>query len=407
LNPLSILMFPGRTYPCSHAMLETVYTRIMPQRGHSVTWVMQSVDKWPTRGWELVEWNDTTVYLLGGDRHKGNLQKLIGRFVCLYRIARRIILNERVDIIQVRNDWIAGLIGRYVQRRWGIPFVYQVSFPVPEMQMYRGGWRKAMGLLTKRVQRLLLEDAALVLPISQWMCRQFEDVGIPASKMFSFPLGVDTLVHPDKVDGQQVRRRLELEEYPTLIYFGEMERARQLDFLLGVVRIVVQRIPALKLLMVGKSEQGDQDVEWLKSVAVELGISGNVIFVGYVPREDVPSYIAAADIGVSPIVPLPLYWISSPTKLVETMGMAKPVVANDIPEQELLLSKSGAGICTAYDEDAFADAIRWLLRHPEEAREMGKRGRKYVEEHRSYDILAQRIEKVYNELVCARGHRHL
>lgn len=253
----------------------------------------------------------------------------------------------------------------------------------------------------KRVQRLLLKEAALVLPISQWMQKQFEDEGVPASKMLSFPLGADTSIRPEEVDGQEIRRKLGLGECPTLIYFGAMDRVRRLDFLLRVVQIVVQEMPAVRLLMVGKSKsvQGDQDVEWLKSVALELGIADHVIFTGYVPRTEVPRYIAAADLGVSPIVPLPIYQISSPTKVVETMGMARPVVANDIPEQEFILSESGAGICTAYDEKEFADAVLWLLQHPEEARAMGRRGRRYIEEHRSYDILAQKIEGAYSKLV--------
>ena len=74
------------------------------------------------------------------------------------------------------------------------------------------------------------------------------------------------------------------------------------------------------------------------------------------------------------------------------MAMGKAVVANDHPEQRLVISESKAGICVPYEENAFAEAILHLLYHPEEAKEMGIRGRKYVEKHRSYEQIADLVE---------------
>jgi glycosyltransferase involved in cell wall biosynthesis len=140
-----------------------------------------------------------------------------------------------------------------------------------------------------------------------------------------------------------------------------------------------------------------EDIEWLKSQTFDLGIAQNVIFTGWVDR--LQPYILAADLGVSPIVPLPIYTISSPTKLVETLAAARPVVANDIPDQQKILAESGGGLCTAYEERAFADAIVWLLRHPAEAQAMGQRGRTYIETHRSHEVLARHVLDAYARLL--------
>jgi len=391
-------MMLKKNYPCSHAMLETVYTHLLPQRGHTVTWIMPSGDSRRIRDWDLVSWNGTIVYLLEGDKHRKNIPKLIGRFTRQYKAVRYILQNEKVDILQVRNDWISGLIGVFAQKRWGIPFVYQVSYPVPEAMRASGGWRKLLGMFAKQTERVLLREAALVLPISRWMQQRFEIGGVPAGKMMEFPLGADTSVRPEEIDGQEVRQRLGIEGHPIVIYFGAMDRIRQLDFLLRAVARLARAMPEVRLLLVGDSEK-QADLEWLMSLPKVLGISENVIFTGRVPRTEVPKYIAAADLSVSPIVPLSIYLISSPTKLVESMAMAKPVVANDIPEQKHILAQSGAGICTGYDEEQFAEAMKWLLQHPIEAREMGTRGRRFIEEQRSFDVLARKIEQAYSKLV--------
>ncbi len=75
------------------------------------------------------------------------------------------------------------------------------------------------------------------------------------------------------------------------------------------------------------------------------------------------------------------------------MAVGKAVVANDHPEQSLVISESKAGICVPYEEDAFAQAILHLLNHPEEVKKMGIRGREYVEKHRSYEQIADLVER--------------
>ena len=105
------------------------------------------------------------------------------------------------------------------------------------------------------------------------------------------------------------------------------------------------------------------------------------------------AYVRDANVCVSPIYPSPMFNAASPTKLIEYMAMGKPVVANEHPEQSMVIEQSGAGYCVAWDEDAFAEAIVRLLNAPELATEMGERGRRYVAEHRAYDKLTDLVEK--------------
>ena len=73
--------------------------------------------------------------------------------------------------------------------------------------------------------------------------------------------------------------------------------------------------------------------------------------------------------------------------------MGKAVIANDHPEQRLVIEQSGAGYCVPYEEKAFAEATVTLLREPELARAMGERGREYAIQHRAYGIIADLVER--------------
>jgi glycosyltransferase involved in cell wall biosynthesis len=118
-----------------------------------------------------------------------------------------------------------------------------------------------------------------------------------------------------------------------------------------------------------------------------------VVFTGQLPRPEALRYVQDADVCVSPFYPTPVLNSASPTKLVEYMAMGKAVVANTHPEQQLLIDQGGCGYCVPYEEDAFAAAIVKLLREPEVARAMGKRGQRYVVEHRSYGVIASDVER--------------
>ena len=76
---------------------------------------------------------------------------------------------------------------------------------------------------------------------------------------------------------------------------------------------VRERVPDTILIMVG----GGKDKKNLGKLVYDLDIRNHVIFTGNVPYSEVPSYIAAADIAVSPIPPKWYFIISSPFKLIE------------------------------------------------------------------------------------------
>jgi len=109
-----------------------------------------------------------------------------------------------------------------------------------------------------------------------------------------------------------------------------------------------------------------------------------------------------ATVCVSPFYPTPILNSTSPTKLIEYMAMGLPVVANDHPEQQLVLQESGAGICVPYVEEAFAQAIIRLIRDPDAAASMGRAGRAYVATHRDYQRIAAAVAAEYERIVSAR-----
>ncbi len=395
---------PNNTYPTSHTFLEEIYANLLHNKGHEITWVMQSGEKLKKN--KVITWRGTKVHVTmasPGTTRVGRLKNHVLRCIGKILIIHKIIKNDNFDIVQVREGMIEGLIAFYLKKRYGIPFSFQYTFPAPEADIYafREGIARypiiyyIRGRINQRIIIWIMSKADLVLPVSEEMKKNLMKRGISEEKMTVFPMGINTAHTPKKLAGAHIRGKFKLNSSAAIIYVGTVVKNRELDFLLRVIVKVKEKMQDVKLLMVG---DGDDRLR-LEELSNSLCIEDNVIFVGQIPRSQVPDFIASADVGVSPIPPVPIFEVGSATKTLEYMAMGKPVVGNDIADQKEVISNSGGGICTRYDEDEFADAIIKLLDDPREADMMGVKGHEWVIENRSYEIMAREMEKKYFEIL--------
>jgi glycosyltransferase involved in cell wall biosynthesis len=222
------------------------------------------------------------------------------------------------------------------------------------------------------------------------MRRDIAAKGIPEAKITAVPMGIQ--VGSFAVVGSPLRRLIPTSER-CFLYLGTLTRVRRLTFIVRVLALVARELPDAKLYVVGSGDD-PRDEQELIDEATRLGVAGSLKLIGQVPHAEALRYVSEADVCISPFFPTPILNSTSPTKLVEYMAMGKAVVANDHPEQRLLIAESGAGYCVSWDESEFAQAIVRLLRAPELARAMGERGRRYVLEHRAYGRIADSVERI-------------
>jgi glycosyltransferase involved in cell wall biosynthesis len=122
-----------------------------------------------------------------------------------------------------------------------------------------------------------------------------------------------------------------------------------------------------------------------------------VEFVGRVPHIRALQYIAAAD-----VFSLPSWSEGFGIVYVEAMACGKPVIAcrGEGPEDFVEHGKTGL-LVKPRDVDNLVEALDFLLSNPEEARAMGERARKVVLENYTWEKNAEKIVKVYKELLKA------
>jgi glycosyltransferase involved in cell wall biosynthesis len=107
-----------------------------------------------------------------------------------------------------------------------------------------------------------------------------------------------------------------------------------------------------------------------------------------------------ADIGLSPIPTDGVLQTNAPLKVLEYLNLSTPVVATDTPDQRRVLKESGAGRVVPYDTERFTEALIDLLQSGD-LNKMGRQGEEYIENHRSYEILAQSVLGAYDNHVLS------
>ena len=250
---------------------------------------------------------------------------------------------------------------------------------------------------------------SLVATVQQFMIRKadtivalYPDLAMSAQRkaphipVYSIlPPAVDEGLAPARrEDVARLRHSLSLQGHPVLLYTGTLEQYQGLDTLLRSVVRVQAACPGARYIIVGgKPEQ----VARLRVLALQLGVLNAVRFVGQRPLEEMPTYMALADILLSPRSE----GTHTPLKLYTYLHSGKPILATDILSHTQVLTSEIAMLVPA-TEDGLVQGALELLGNPEQARMLGKRGQAYAKEHYSWPVFVEKSSQVQREFVSVR-----
>jgi len=107
----------------------------------------------------------------------------------------------------------------------------------------------------------------------------------------------------------------------------------------------------------------------------------NVTFLGSVPHDRMPSFLAGADVCLIPLRNLPLLEGTLPFKMFEIMACARPfILSGEGIARQLVEQEARAAICIESENvNALVSAILHLHDHPNLAKVLGQSGREFVE----------------------------
>lgn len=163
-------------------------------------------------------------------------------------------------------------------------------------------------------------------------------------------------------------------------YVGVIGVQEGLDLLLEAVQHLVSKRQDVQFAIVG----GGTSLEDIKKMSAEMGLEDYVDFYGRVSDEKLLDVLNTCDVCVNPDKPTVMNNLSTMNKIMEYMGLRKPIVQFDLKE-----GKASAEKASLYakndDTQDFAEKIMWLLDHEKESQEMAEYGYNRVINKLSWD----------------------
>jgi len=217
---------------------------------------------------------------------------------------------------------------------------------------------------------------------------------MPREKISVIENGVETqLFSPDA--RTTLRRDLCAEEKFIVSYIGTMGMAHGLETVIAAAAQLQDTNPEVIFLMVGEGAEKGRVVE----LARERALS-NLRFIDQQPREKIPAYICASDVCLVPLKKTDVFKTVIPTKMLEFMSCARPVILGVDGQARGILEEARAGLVVEPENSgALANAICFLNANRERSRELGQNGRDYIIRRFSRRQTAERYIRVLQRLL--------
>lgn len=304
----------------------------------------------------------------------------------------------RPDILHAHSPVLNAVAALRVGRRLGIPVAYEVRAFWEDAAVDHG--TTTQGSLRYRMTRALetyaLRRADHVFTICQGLRGDILARGIAAAKVTVIPnaVDIDSFAAGGVADPILVRQ-LGLEGAVVVGFIGSFYAYEGLDLLLDAVPAMLQRLPNLRVLLVGG---GPQDAA-LKEQARRMGLTDKVVFTGRVPHSEVQGYYDLIDVLAYPRHAMRLTELVTPLKPLEAMSQGRLLVASDVGGHKELIRDGETGILFAAGHaDALADAVVRMVSEKANWPRIKQAGRAFVETERNWTASVARYQDVYTAL---------
>lgn len=298
----------------------------------------------------------------------------IGLNLYTFQLIKRRLVHSQFDLVFHRAgiyDFIGAKIAKFC------PFIAHLDAPFPMERAFHGeGYFKRLHV---RAMRALGENACLIVTASDASKEYYVSLGLPLEKIIVMPNGISkNLYH---LGLELAKEHPPLFQGPpwTIGFAGSLSRWHRVDLLLQAFERLGRDY---RLLIVGYGEEYLR----LQAQAKKRGIDNRIMWCGAMPHEQAVQEIAHFDIAVLPST----LSTGTPIKLFEYAAFARPIIAPDLPNLRAWFTDDEMCFVKPEDPQALANAILYLSRAPDKARQMGLRAQERAADY-IWEKLIQRV----------------
>lgn len=218
-----------------------------------------------------------------------------------------------------------------------------------------------------------------------------ENCGFPAEKVISIPTGVDEEFFKIKKNPEGKRRFNLHPDTPVIVNIGILRRVKGHEITLKAARIVQEKFPEARFLIVGDGPRREE----LKLMVKEMDLK-NVLFAGFL--SDIREVLSFADISM-----LSSWSEGLPQSLLQSMAAGVPVVATAVGGIPEVVKDGITGfLVEPGDFKNLADRIIMILKQGIDS-EMLTRAKKAILKNHTREVMIEKIETLYKNLLIKKS----
>jgi len=312
----------------------------------------------------------------------------------------RDICNSRgIDIIHFTNDFMFLSISK---KEVNLPLVSTIHHPWGAEREFYKTKTDYIGYLkyayAKKIyylewlEKKMCKKSDKLIAVSRYTANYIiNEYQIPPGKVTVIPNSVDIKNFHPKIDGNEMRERLNLLYSPLVLYVGKLDYHKGFNTLIESFVRVIGDIPDAKLLIVGDGPM-KKNIEYLIDI---FSLRDSVILAGRVSEEDLPKYYAASNLVV-----LPSLMEGFGIVLLEAMASGKPCIATNVGGTEDVVVDNETGlIIPPADPESLYKAILTLLLDNNLSIEFGNKGWHRVLKNFTKENIAEKTLNVYDQVL--------
>lgn len=307
----------------------------------------------------------------------------------------KIIDHEQPDFLyQHHADFIYS--GSLLKKELGIPFFLQCEAVQQWSKRYWG--KHYLRKFLKWAEEIQWENADAIFVVSNNVKKMMIDYGVEAEKVYVHKSSVNTSMFHPGIDSSVIREKYSLNGKFVCGFSGTFAQWHGIEIFAHAIKYVVKKIPNFVALFVGDGILRPR----IEQIIKNDNVGEYSIITGLVPFKDMPKYLAACDLLVSPCVNNPdnSLFFNSPIKLYEYLAMGKPIIASNVGEQGESINHLYNGIlCDPDSPEILAENIIWLFDEPDLRMKLSQQARTDAVEKHQWINNARGVLKVYENLI--------
>ena len=293
----------------------------------------------------------------------------------IYLTAKGLMGQETFDFIYERYSLWSDA-GSRLASETGLPLILEVNSPLlRETAQYRTLSNIA---LASRIETDNLKTASVLAVVSTPLKNYLMERGASPEKIRVIPNAVDEQLFHPAVDGNEIRSRLGLEDKFVVGFVGTVRPWHDLDTLISAL-VLQQSAPTEPVLRNGKHGGyhfllvGRIPDEVRQKIAIS-NLGAITTYIDPVPNNEIPSYLAAMDVAVSPHPPLADFYFS-PLKLFEYLASGVATIAADVPPiAQVITDRINGLLYSPGNAESLASQLTSLAADPALRKRLGIQG---------------------------------